>query len=122
MDYIVSAAAAGILRRRPGSSAYTWSHEKLQNAEYTLIPFEIRSLLHMLLGRQLWKTSSFYPNEEWMVYLAAEQLNRCDVDSTDCTTPTELAQLNLQAATLSISKSVFYPAVDLRFEALGFAL
>ena len=113
MDKIRSAAAVGILRKHPESSAYSWSHEKLQHAAYSMLPYELRSLLHMQLGKLLWNMSSQCPEEEWMVYLAADQMNRSIVDTKDDTMLIDLACLNLQAATLSISKSAFYPAADL---------
>ena len=124
-----NAVKVAILIRPKGHDAYMWAHDKLQNVAYSLIPHAKRAKCHLKLGRLLWKMSKEYPQEEWMVFMAAEQMNRYSQYSKqqDKTTKTmtgnddddteamgsEVATLCLEAARLSLAKSALYPAYDM---------
>ena len=72
-----NAVQVGILIRPKGQEAYMWAHDKLQSVAYSLIPLHFRPQLHLKLGRLLWKMSQQdFPDEEWMVFMAADQMNR----------------------------------------------
>ncbi|KAL7556267.1 hypothetical protein ACA910_006332 [Epithemia clementina (nom. ined.)] len=127
------AVEVGILIRPKGQDAYMWAHDKLQAVAYSLIPPRYRPVLHLKLGRTLWQMSQEeYPDEEWMVFMAADQMNRyselvqqeqqnelLDDDSKqnhETTTEVlgaEVATLCLEAARLSLAKSALYPAYDM---------
>ena len=93
---------------------FVWSNDKLQNVVYNLIPESMRPALHLSVGKVLWKMSSDFPEEEWMVFMAADQFNK---GTSEGNCPTCLgrsaAELNLQAAKLSLSKSALFPALDM---------
>mmetsp|Transcript_27049 Transcript_27049/g.76084 ORF Transcript_27049/g.76084 Transcript_27049/m.76084 type:complete len:1493 (+) Transcript_27049:394-4872(+) len=82
--------------------------------------------IHVRLGNLLWRmsmaaeaeaesqsSSSTQQSSEWMVYLAASQLNTFAKRRQETTLCYALGMMNLRAAKLSISKSAFYPAVEL---------
>mmetsp|Transcript_5244 Transcript_5244/g.9305 ORF Transcript_5244/g.9305 Transcript_5244/m.9305 type:complete len:1034 (-) Transcript_5244:31-3132(-) len=117
----------GVFCRPAGSNFfYSWAHDGLQRAAFSLIEDYRREELHFRLGKLLLAMSEHEESEarvEFLVYLATDQLNR----ATDFLLHEEgeqmklqLIQLNLQAAKLSISKSAFYRAVD--FLETGIAL
>ena len=124
------AVMAGIIKHDVERDIILWAHDKLQASAYSLIPDAATKVqIHLGLGKLLWKKmmSSSKAKEPWMVYMAADQLNRIppslvvtedaseeqhnDNDGTrDRISRLDLAQLNLEAAKLSISKSAIYPA------------
>ncbi|KAL7556270.1 hypothetical protein ACA910_006335 [Epithemia clementina (nom. ined.)] len=122
LDYAVH--DAGILMR-PNGHAYMWAHDKLQAVAYSLIPIGSRPPLHLTLGRLLWQMSQEeYPNEEWMVFMAADQMNRYsllrkhhhqkhEMDGATKALGPEVAPLCLEAARLCLAKSALYPAYDM---------
>ena len=114
MEALDDAVESGVLRRLDKSGqTYKWSHDKLTDAAYSLIPPSDRQSLHWRLGKLLLKMSTDHPTEEWMIYMAAYQFNKAQRCFSDDITSADLAKLNLRAAKLSITKSAFYPAVDL---------
>ena len=111
-----------ILIRPKGQDAYMWAHDKLQTVAYSLIPPVQRPKFHLRLGRLLWNMSQRYPDEEWMVFMAAEQMNRYselqnasqkEQEQPDEVLGAEVATLCLEAARLSLAKSALYPAYDM---------
>jgi predicted ATPase len=107
------AVQRGILIRPEGTPTYMWSHDKLQHVSYSLIPESMRPSLHMRLGKLLWKMSAANPDEEWMVFMAADQLNRFSNHTSSPSLGRETARLNLEAAKLSLSKSALFPAMEM---------
>ena len=95
-------------------TSYLWSHDKVQQAAYSLIEEEKLASVHFLLGKIFCALiRDCHEAEEYVVYAAASQLNqgRSLVSVRDW--DVELAKLNLKASNMAISKSAFYPAVDL---------
>ncbi len=105
-----TAVQHGILLKPEHGSALLWAHDKLQHVSYSLIPEEFRASLHIKLGKLLWRMSSTCSDSEWMIFMAAEQLNRF---SGDQMLGGEVASLCLRAANLSLSKSALWPAHDM---------
>ncbi|KAL7556271.1 hypothetical protein ACA910_006336 [Epithemia clementina (nom. ined.)] len=115
----------GILIRPKGQDAYMWAHDKLQAVAYSLIPSSYRPTLHLSLGRLLWQMSQEeYPDEEWMVFIAANQMNRYSLlqqqqnlesekDGATEALGAEVADLCHEAAWLSLAKSALYPAHEM---------
>ena len=107
---------------RPHYGSHIWSHDKLQEAAYESIPESLRPGLHCQLGTIVWKMSTRRRHEEdWMVYLAADQLCRCSQMTNDNDFSTmrgimdgvQAAKLCMAAAKLSISKGALFPAVEM---------
>jgi tetratricopeptide (TPR) repeat protein len=104
----------GILTRSDDQAEYTWAHDKLQQVAYSMIPKEILPQMHVKLGKLLWKMSSDDDDDEWMLFMAAYQLNRfADDDVSGGCVSEDLAQLSLEAGKLSLSKSALYPALEM---------
>ena len=112
-----NAVKVGILIRPKGQDTYMWAHDKLQTVAYSLTNPCQRCKLHLKLGRLLWEMSSVYPDEEWMVFMAADQMNRFSEQHQSNrdheALGAEVATLCLEAARLSLAKSALYPAHDM---------
>mmetsp|Transcript_15602 Transcript_15602/g.34082 ORF Transcript_15602/g.34082 Transcript_15602/m.34082 type:complete len:1190 (-) Transcript_15602:37-3606(-) len=110
-----SAVQLGILIQ--ADMVYMWAHDKLQSVTYDLIPPEKRPQFHIEMGRLLWAMSKEEEEaEEWMIFMAAEQMNRYSAyQDKEGSEPlgAEVAELCLEAAQLSLSKSALYPAYDM---------
>ena len=121
---IAPAVDQGILIRR-GTTTYEWGHDKLQNAAYSLIPENRNGDLHMKIGRLLFAKASEASDRDITTFMAAEQINKAternsnknisDVGGGDtaslASVDVDLAELNLEAAKISIHRSAFYPAM-----------
>ena len=125
VEVLDSAVKVGILttkmvtcqQYKEGNIAYFWSHDKLQHVAYSLIPDSLRGHVHRRLGNILWRLSMSHSDEDWMVYMAAGQMNTA-VEALGCSAlagvcGVSLAKLNMRAARLSILKSAFYPAAEM---------
>lgn len=107
------AVKRGILLHPDGQDAYMWAHDKLQQTAYMLIPDEVRCTIHKGLGKLLWEMSKMHPEEEWMVFMAAEQYKRYSSAKNKEILGADVAALCMEAAQLSMSKSALMPAFDL---------
>lgn len=106
----------GILTRLDDST-FAWAHDKLQHVAYSMISDTCVQSTHKSLGMILWEMHKSNPEQEWMLYMAADQLNRL-TDVIDDHIHEDIARLSFQAGQLSISKAAFFPALDmLRFAA-----
>jgi predicted ATPase len=120
-----------------GDSAdfHSFSHEKLQKAAVSLFDdaydrdemrLELGKLLLNIISAQSASRSSTNDllglKRDYLIYLAADQLNRVPtvlLFEAGENMRVDLAKLNLQAARLSISKSAFFPAIDLLNAGIG---
>jgi predicted ATPase len=75
-EVLDSAVNFGILTRSDDAEIYTWAHDKLQSVTYSMIPEEQRCKIHATFGELLWKMSRIHPEDEWMLYMATDQMNR----------------------------------------------
>jgi len=107
----------GILTRLDEGETFMWAHDKLQYVAYSMIPAEYLQSSHKSFGIILWEMHKLNPDKEWMLYMAADQLNHLtDVDEDGLRE--DIARLSFQAGQLSISKAAFFPALDMvRFAA-----
>lgn len=103
----------GILLKPDNQDAYMWAHDKLQQVSYSLIPDELKSGLHSTLGGLIWRMRSKCHDQEWMIFMAADQLNRFSDCQHGKVLGAEVASLCLEAAKLSLSKSALFPAFDM---------
>ena len=109
LDLVV---AEGLVTRREGSSKCLFSHDKVQQGAYSLIADEIEQCkLHIHIGYMLKdmysKTES---REAWMFLVFTDQLNRGSSLIVAEDERKALAQQNLEAASLVMTHSAFFPA------------
>lgn len=111
-ELLEGATKAGILVKVTSQNAYVWSNATLQEAKYSLIPIPMRKKLHQDLGMLLWRIG-IEQDEEWMIFMAANQINKYAELNSNASLGNDVAKLNLQAAKLSLKKAAIYPALDL---------
>lgn len=90
------ATAAGLVIRL--ESAYRFSHDRVQEAAYAMIPQALRSGVHLRLGRQLYAASATEPAADH-VFAVVNQLNRAVDLIADVEEKMALLRLNLLAGT-----------------------
>ncbi|KAL3928624.1 MAG: hypothetical protein SGBAC_012568 [Bacillariaceae sp.] len=112
VELLEGATQAGILVKSTSQGAYMWSNDLLQQAAYESMPESMRNELHLQLGRLLWEFG-LMRDEEWMIFMASTQMNKYAELQADSCLGNEVAELNLQAATLSLNKGAIYPALEL---------
>ncbi|CAJ1946409.1 unnamed protein product [Cylindrotheca closterium] len=113
VEHLEVATKAGILVKSTTEGAYMWSNDLLQQATYDQMPASMQNELHGKLGRIIWELGRIR-DKEWMIFMAADQMNKFECDSS---LGNEVAELNLQAATLSLNKGAIYPALELLLNA-----
>ncbi len=94
--------------KRLDDNTYMWTHDKLQHVAYSMMPVAYIQATHKVLGMILWEMHNANPQNEWMLYMAADQLNHV-TDVSDDGLREDIARLSFEAAQLSISKSAFFP-------------
>jgi len=104
------ALGAGLLCRLEGAN-YKFSHDRVQQAVYSLIPEKDRSSVHLEIGRLLLAS---VPEEqrEARIFDIANQLNSGRPVITTREAQIELAKLNLQAGNRAKLNSAFPTALD----------
>eukprot|EP00980_Cylindrotheca_fusiformis_P003349 scaffold747_cov120-Cylindrotheca_fusiformis.AAC.5 len=113
LDYLLdNAVDAGILVKSTTQGAYRWSNERLQHVAYSFIPTTMRAELHLKIGRLLWSLG-IEDDEEWMIFMAAGQMNMYAELQSDSSLGNEVAELNLHAAKLSLKKAALFPALEM---------
>eukprot|EP00980_Cylindrotheca_fusiformis_P003353 scaffold747_cov120-Cylindrotheca_fusiformis.AAC.9 len=113
LDHLLdNAVEAGILVKSRIRGAYRWSNERLQHVAYSFIPTAMRAELHMKIGRLLWRLG-IEDDEEWMIFMAASQMNKYTELQCDSSLGNEVAELNLHAAKLSLKKAALFPALEM---------
>ena len=98
----------GILKPLDDNESLVWAHDKLQHVAYSMIPATYRQMAHKSLGMILWKIHKLNPEDEWVLYMAADQLNRL-TEVTDDDLRRNIADLSFQGGQISISKAAFFP-------------
>jgi len=118
----VNEESSGDTGRPWRSSSYVWSHDKLQAEIYSTIPKSLQLGIHTQLGNTIYTMSVRRHHEnDWMVYLAAEQLCRCTKLRTENNSfsvrtvmdGVQAASLCLAAAKLALLKAALFPAVEM---------
>eukprot|EP00980_Cylindrotheca_fusiformis_P025450 scaffold13741_cov191-Cylindrotheca_fusiformis.AAC.1 len=107
-----NAVDAGILVKSRTHGAYRWSNVRLQHVAYSFIPMSMRAELHLKIGRLLWRLG-IEDDEEWMIFMAAGQMNMYAELQSDSSLGNEVAELNLHAAKLSLNKVALFPALEM---------
>ena len=95
---------------------FKFSHDKIQQASYSLIPDSEKPSVHLQLGRifqALLESSSDVPiSRDLLLLITAGQLNRGKALIRDRSERFELAKINLEAAKKVRAKSAFFPASE----------
>ena len=88
------AVLEGYFLNNIGSNFYSFAHDKVHKASYSLIPKgKSRERFRLSMGRRLYKIGSSSKGETWMLFAAAEHLNS-SISLTD-KDPLYLAKMNL---------------------------
>ncbi len=111
------AVRAGLIFRLDG--AYTFLHDRVQEAAYALIPHGERAVVHLRIGRLL---AAHLPTEQRAeaIFEIVHQLNRGTALLTSCEEREEVAALNLIAGTRAKASTAYASA--LTYLATGEAL
>ncbi|MCP4130040.1 MAG: AAA family ATPase [bacterium] len=93
----------------PGKDCYFFSHDRIREAAYSLIPEEEKSLYHLKIGRQILKET---PSEKLndSIFYIVNQLNTGDHLMSDNTERYTLVKLNMQAGIQAKASAAFLPA------------
>eukprot|EP00957_Ditylum_brightwellii_P039824 3015307-Ditylum_brightwellii.AAC.1 len=94
----------GLLRKE--GSSYSFVHDQIQNAAYSLIPEDERGLMHKKIGYLILENSSNDRIED-LLFLIADQLNRGGMCIVEDRRRTALAKLNLRAGKKAMSEATF---------------
>lgn len=104
----------GIISRTQGSDWFKFSHDRIRQAAYSLLPEgRERDQLHWRIGQVLKNACSSYEETyDWMLLMATDQLNAgSDLIDTE-EDQIHLAQSNLQAAEAAREKASFFKSVE----------
>src|SRR6516162_4758292 len=104
------ALGAGLLCQLEGAN-YKFSHDRVQQAVYSLIPENDRASVHLEIGRLLLASAPEDQREEH-IFDITNQLNSGRSVITDRQAQIELANLNLQAGNRAKLNSAFPTALD----------
>ena len=111
---VQAAIKGGFVTYRKDSTTYKFTHDRIQQAAYSLIPDQTeKEKLHVRLGRLL---MHMYSNKEkrkdWMLLVFVDQLNRGSTFIPDQRDRIRLATFNLLAAEKVTAQSAFFPALE----------
>ena len=104
IDTLEIAVEEGMVVELNGGTEYKFTHKKLKDAVYSLIPLEVRECFHLEIGR---KISGDFMRDERMLFIAADQLNLGAALIVDPSDKAALVDLNLQAASRATESSEF---------------
>jgi predicted ATPase len=113
MDIFDSLANEGLVnKRRKGSRTYVWSHDRILESAYRLVPSaEDQKRIHLQIGEALRKMVDCPFGESWKLVTATEQLNRASsILMEDDAQRVDLAQMNLIAGKAVARTSAFHQA------------
>lgn len=116
LGILQQAALEGLVEQK-GAGRYKFSHDRIQQAAYSLVPQgRERELLHLRIGEQLqhYKSDeqSSIVSSDWVCFVTTDQLDRGSAYITDSNKRVELARLNLTAAEYGINMSAYVPAAE----------
>ena len=111
IDILKSSVAAGLVEKKT-DLLYKFSHDRVQQCLYAMAPEgEERERLHLRIGVLIWRLAEKRDNEEWMVFAAAGQMNRC-LTKLASEERALVARVNLEAAISSKQKSALEAAAE----------
>jgi predicted ATPase len=107
-EFISFAIGNGLLQEIDPNQ-YTWSHDQIYEAAYSLIKPDMRETTHLLVGTRIYLTAK----DDEIMGLIHDIVRNMNVGMHLIETPeqkTELAQLNFMAGTKSKKSSAFFTA------------
>jgi len=118
MNALELASKERIVNRQRGSAVYRFAHDKIHQAFYSLVS-EIANAdeLHLRIGRALlaiWKARKQCqkPDQDWLTFLAANQLNLGAHLVPYSEESVEIAEVNLAAAKSAMNASAYRPTAE----------
>jgi predicted ATPase len=112
-------ASEGVIVEERSQGGYRFSHDRIQQASYYLIPEGERPMSHLSIGRELCKALSPFELDGY-IFLVVDQMLRGVAHVTEEEEKVDLASLCLQAGEKSILSSDFQTA--LKYIELGASL
>ncbi|MDH4182720.1 MAG: AAA family ATPase [Nitrospinota bacterium] len=94
-----------------GEIVYTFIHDRVQQAAYSLVPSQGREALHLKVGRLLLQRTPEAERDE-RIFDIVGQLNKAVALITDPAERLELAKLNLAAGKKAKDSAAFAPALE----------
>lgn len=102
----------GLLERCGKKNGIKFTHDRVQQTLYGMFSENEKPTLHLRVGRLLQESlEESDENYDSLLFLAVEQLNR-GIALTDVAERVGIAQLNLKASRLAMSKSAFQASTD----------
>ena len=95
----------------PSDDKYKFSHDRVQQAVYSLIPKEDQPQIHLSIGKLL-ETKYLKQDDDHFLFDIANHLNIGSPLLTEATEKIKLARLNDRAAKKAMASSAFKPAFD----------
>lgn len=89
--------------------SYKFSHDRIQQAAYSLLLPEERNMLHLVIGRNLLNRAESAGTDA-DIFAAADQMNRGRAALVDSEGQLKLSEINLQAGRKAAASSAFVPA------------
>jgi len=90
---------------------FSFLHDRVQQAAYTLIPVEDKQRFHLKIGRLIWKSTDETSRED-KIFDIVNQLNSGIEGVADSSELVAIAQLNLQAGKKARKSAAYEPAVN----------
>ena len=108
------AVEEGLIEKKEGPSpVYRFLHDRIQQGAYSLISEGLeRDTIHLRIGRLAKQLKDSQTGQDWMLMIAANQLNLVPALIDDEEERIEIAKLNLDAAEAAWNKSAFFPAAN----------
>jgi predicted ATPase len=92
------------------AAKFKFSHDRVQQAAYALIPGDNLHLLHIRIGKVLLEMSKESDEGEWMFFAGVDLLTKFASQVSDEGFQVKLARLSLEAGKRAEQKSAFIPA------------
>ena len=107
------ASEAGLVEM-VGLGSYKFTHDRVRESAYSLIPEgRERKTFHLGIGQLVLEMLRTHPDKQWMKFIAADQLNHGVEYITNEKQKLDLVALNLEAGESAMSVSAFVPASNL---------
>ncbi len=108
-----NASEAGLVEM-VGLGSYKFTHDRVRESAYSLIPEgRERKTFHLGIGQLVLEMLRTHPDKQWMKFIAADQLNHGVEYITNEKQKLDLVALNLEAGESAMSVSAFVPASNL---------
>ncbi len=111
LDSLKQAIDVGFVSLLPEGELYSFHHDRIQEAAYSLVPEEQRAALHHRIGRKALQNVTDDDDLDRKLFYIVDQLNFGSGLIIDPVEREELARLNLRAGIKAKASSAFLPAL-----------